>query len=154
MENEEQPMKQPIRTRDSGGRTRDSGERTRGRGGFAALLTALALGGSFSVHAQEGYPLDGSWSGERQVEGKSSRVLLVMSLQRDQSVKGFLLENGKRQPLQNVQLHPENWTVNFSLDGGYQVEGKIENLGSVSARKIVGKWSQGSNGGSFAVNIN
>jgi hypothetical protein len=139
METEEQPMKQPMRNR---GRC------------FTTLLAALALCGSFSVLAQEGFPLNGSWSGERQVNGKASRVLLNMELNRDQSVTGFVIENGKRQPLQNVKLHPENWTVSFALDGGYQVEAKIEDLGSTSARKIVGKWSQGKDSGNFNVELN
>jgi hypothetical protein len=121
---------------------------------FAALLGVLTLCGSFVVQGQEGYPLEGTWSGERQVNGKDSRVLLSLTLQRDQSVIGFVIENGKRQPLQNVQLRPESWTVSFTLEGGYQVEGKIENLGSFSERKIVGKWSQGSDNGNFAVKMN
>jgi hypothetical protein len=128
--------------------------RTRARGRFAALLTTLALCGSFSLFAQEGHPLNGSWSGERQVDGKSSRVLVVMELQRDQSITGFVLENGKRQPLQNVSLNPQDWTVSFALEDGAKVEGKIEDLGSNTARKITGQWAEGGASGAFSLDLN
>ncbi|MDR2212849.1 MAG: hypothetical protein LBE21_04410 [Pseudomonadales bacterium] len=120
----------------------------------AALVAALTLSGSFSLFAQEGFPLEGSWSGDRQVNGQSSRVLVVMQLQRDQSVTGFALEDGKRQPLQNVQLNPADWTVSFSIDGGYQVQGSLEELGSATLRRIVGKWTQGDASGDFALELN
>jgi hypothetical protein len=119
-------------------------------GKFAALCGALALCGSFALFAQEGFPLNGSWSGERQVDGRNSRVLVVMELQRDQSVSGFVIENGKRQLLRNVKLNPQDWTVSFALEDGSEVQGQIHDLGSNTERKIHGKWAQGD----FSLDLN
>ncbi|HWK53787.1 MAG TPA: hypothetical protein VNR18_05410 [Hyphomicrobiales bacterium] len=127
---------------------------TRARTLRNTLLATLLLCLGSLAPAQEGYPLNGSWSGQRVVDGANSRILLVMELQRDQSVTGYVIENGKRQALQDVQLHPSDWTVSFSLADGYQVEGAIEELGSTSQRKINGTWSQGGAGGAFHVELN
>jgi hypothetical protein len=112
-----------------------------------ALMTAVAF-------AQEGHPLTGSWSGERMVDGQPSRVLLVMDLQRDQKISGYVLENGKRSELQDVKLNTAEWSVSFALDQGYRVEGAIGELGSQTQRTITGTWTDGSKSGAFQVDIN
>jgi hypothetical protein len=112
-----------------------------------ALLAAVAF-------AQEGHPLTGSWSGERTVDGQPSRVLLVMDLQRDQKISGYVLENGKRSELQDVKLNTDEWSVSFALDQGYHVEGAIGELGSQTQRTITGTWTDGSKSGAFHVDIN
>ena len=43
---------------------------------------AMALVAAVSL-AQEGHPLTGSWSGNRVVDGKNARILMVMELARD-----------------------------------------------------------------------
>src|SRR5690554_1729052 len=80
----------------------------------AGLL--LALAGS-PVSAQEGHPLTGSWSGERVVDGRDSRVLMVLDLQRDQSFSGYVIENRARIPLKSATLDPTDWSVNIVLEG-------------------------------------
>ena len=112
-----------------------------------ALLAAVAF-------AQEGHPLTGSWSGERMVDGQPSRVLLVMDLQRDQKISGYVLENGKRSELQDVKLNTDAWSVSFALDQGYRVDGAIGELGSQTQRTITGTWTDGSKSGAFHVDIN
>jgi len=67
------------------------------------------------VLAQEGHPLTGSWSGSRSVDGKNSRVLMVMELARDQTISGYVMEQGKRVPLEAVSLDPATWSVTFAL---------------------------------------
>lgn len=125
------------------------------RGGTCAFAVALLCGLLASlVLAQEGHPLHGSWSGERVVDGKASRVLLVIELQRDQTLSGYVLEAGKRSALQEVVLHTDDWSVTFALDGGYQVSGNIGELGSQTARTITGSWTSGANGGAFHVDLN
>ncbi|MEY4642163.1 MAG: hypothetical protein RLZZ227_2157 [Pseudomonadota bacterium] len=117
-----------------------------------AVLFAALLGGESL--AQEGHPLTGSWSGNRMVDGKASRILLVMDLQRDQTITGYVLENGKRSALQNVELDASDWSVSFTLDGGYGVEGSIAELGSQTLRSINGTWTNGTGSGEFSVDIN
>src|SRR5687767_79722 len=116
----------------------------------AAALSLLTT----VLFAQEGHPLTGSWSGERMVDGQPSRVLLVMDLQRDQKISGYVLENGKRSELQEVKLNTDEWSVSFALDQGYRVEGAIGELGSQTQRTITGTWTDGSKSGTFHVDIN
>lgn len=116
----------------------------------AVVLSLLAT----VLAAQEGHPLVGSWSGDRMVDGKASRVLLVMELHRDQTISGYVLENGKKSALQDVALNTDKWSVSFALDEGYKVEGAIGELGSQTLRTITGTWTDGSKNGAFHVDIN
>ena len=126
------------------------------------LVALLLLSWAVTVTAQQGHPLTGSWSGDRSVDDGTSRVLLVLDLQPDQRITGYILERGARIPLSGVSLDPENWTVSFRGEGtdragnevGYAVEGKIENLGSINERAIVGTWRDGELSGEFRVVIN
>ena len=116
----------------------------------------------FSVLGQEGHPLDGTWSGDRIVNGDKVRVLLIMKLLPDQRIEGTLIENGVRLVLDNVVLDPADWSVNISVDGKarsgelvrYAVEGMIENLGSKSDRWLVGTWHGDGETGEFRVKMN
>lgn len=118
---------------------------------LASLLATLLVG---TALAQEGHPLTGSWSGNRMVDGAASRILLVMDLQRDQTITGYLMENGKRSAIQNLELDVSDWSVSFTLEGGYSVEGTIGELGSQTLRTIDGTWTDGSRSGDFSVDIN
>lgn len=118
---------------------------------FGAVVLSLLAS---VLSAQEGHPLVGSWSGERMVDGKPSRVLLVMELHRDQTISGYVLESGKKSALQDVALNTDKWSVSFVLDQGYKVEGAIGELGSQTLRTITGNWSDGSKNGAFHVDIN
>ena len=121
--------------------------------GLASLLNVL------TGFAQQGHPLTGSWSGYRIVDGKSSRVLLVMDLNRDQTISGYLLEDGQRVPVEAILLDPKSWTVAFSLadsKGGphYKVEASFKDMGSATNRKLEGKWAEGKSSGNFQVGLN
>lgn len=124
-----------------------------------ALLFAFAAG---PLSAQEGHPLTGSWSGERAVDGRDSRVLMVLDLQPDQSFSGYAIENRARIALQSAELNPHDWSVRLVLEGQdrdgnalrYEVDGRIENLGSWTGREIVGTWTDGSASGDFRVSRN
>jgi len=121
-------------------------------GWILAVVAAVAL-------AQEGHPLTGSWSGSRIVDGKSSRVLMVMELQRDRTISGYVMEQGKRAPLEAVVLDPQTWSVSFTLaaaDSGlhYKVEATFEDMGSATNRKLIGKWTEGNASGDFMVGLN
>ena len=121
-----------------------------------ACVMAIAVSAAL---AQEGHPLTGSWSGNRNVDGKNARVLMVMELARDQTISGYVLEQGKRVPLEAVTLDPATWAVSFSLgasEGGprYKVEAGFEDMGSATNRRLVGTWSNGTDSGDFSVRLN
>lgn len=121
-----------------------------------ACWLALALPAAL---AQEGHPLTGSWSGNRSVDGKNSRILLVVELARDQTLSGYVLEQGKRVPLESVQVDPATWAVNFALgasEGGprYTVQASFDDMGSATSRKLLGSWSDGKASGDFSVQLN
>jgi hypothetical protein len=118
---------------------------------IAAVVLALL---ATVLSAQEGHPLNGSWSGERMVDGKASRILLIMELHKDQMISGYVLENGKKSALQDVTLNTDAWSVSFALEQGYKVEGAIGELGSQTQRTITGTWTDGSKNGAFHVDIN
>lgn len=128
----------------------------------AAGTVLLLVLSSLPAGAQQGHPLTGSWSGERGVDGRDSRILMVLDLQRDQSLSGYVIENRARIPLTAVTLNPDDWSVNFVVDGqdregnaiSYEVDGTIENLGSWNAREIVGTWTDGRASGAFRVTLN
>lgn len=112
--------------------------------------------------AQEGHPLDGTWSGDRIVNGEKVRMLLVMRLQPDQSIESTLIEGGVRIPVHSIVLEPANWSISMVVDGRsrngdpvrYNMRGYIENLGSAKDRTIVGKWDNGTISGDFNLEIN
>jgi len=88
------------------------------------------------------------------VDGKASRILLIMELHKDQMISGYVLENGKKSALQDVTLNTDAWSVSFALEQGYKVEGAIGELGSQTQRTITGTWTDGSKNGAFHVDIN
>ena len=88
------------------------------------------------------------------VDGKPSRILLVMELHRDQTISGYVLENSKKSTLQDVALNTADWSVSFALEQGYKVQGVIGELGSQTQRTITGTWTDGSKSGEFHVDIN
>lgn len=111
--------------------------------------------------AQEGHPLTGTWSGNRESGEGSVRLLLIMNLQADQNIEGVLIENGSRIPL-DITLNPDDWSVIINAQGAtrsgdavnYRAEGVIENLGTVSQRVIRGTWNDGNSDGQFSVSLN
>jgi hypothetical protein len=112
--------------------------------------------------AQEGHPLTGSWSGNRNIDNDRTRVLLLLDLEPNQVISGTIIENGKRIPLTEVILDHESWAVKISAvatdEAGdavdYEINGVLENLGSATQRAIVGTWREGSSSGGFRLNIN
>jgi hypothetical protein len=126
-----------------------------------SFLALLILCVSVLVTAQEGHPLTGTWSGDRESNGSKVRLLLIMDLQPDQRIEGTLIESGARIPL-DITLNPEDWSVSIIAQGqnragdavNYQANGVIENVGTSTQRMIVGTWQDGGNVGEFQVRMN
>jgi len=125
------------------------------------LMALLLMSWSSWTLAQEGHPLQGTWSGDRTSNGEKVRILLILNHMPDQSIEATLIENGSRIPV-DVTLNPEDWSVSITVDGQtrsgepliYSANGTIENLGAVFGRKIVGTWRAGRDSGDFQVTMN
>jgi hypothetical protein len=109
------------------------------------LLPLLLLGAS-TVRAQEGFPLDGTWRGERQSVGKVGGTI-VMVLQWDgQKISGVINPGPTAIPISDARLVPDGWKVTFSArtaDGKpIKYEGTIGKLGDYD-RYIEGTWTEG-----------
>ena len=127
-----------------------------------AAVFIILLGFSYPLFSQEGHPLVGAWSGDRLVNNKNTRVLVLLDLQPDQEITGTIIENGVRIPLSDVTLDPQDWSVNISAVGedragntlSYKIQGIIGNLGSATQRNISGTWDDGTDTGSFRLQRN
>ena len=119
------------------------------RAWIAALL--LAAG---AAHAQEGFPLDGTWRGELEGSGKSP-VTVVMVLQWDgQAITGTINPGPNAVPIADAKLIPDGWHVTLAAKNAagkpIAFEGVIGDLGAYN-RTITGTWSEG--GRSFKVRM-
>ena len=110
------------------------------------LAGCLLVAASFAAQAQEGFPLDGTWRGERKADGASPVTVVIVMEWDGKQVKGLVNPGPNAMQLNDVKLTPQGWRVNgtATTKAGQQVtfEGAIEDLGSYS-RKIVGKWTEG-----------
>ena len=110
------------------------------------LMMVLMAGAAAVATAQEGFPLDGTWRGERKGEGEAP-VTIVMVMQWDgQKVTGVINPGPKAIQLVDAKLIPEGWKVSVSArtQSGQQIafEGAIQDLGAYD-RKITGTWTEG-----------
>jgi hypothetical protein len=103
---------------------------------------AIGLIAAGTTGAQEGFPLDGTWRGER--EGAGTIVLLM---QWDgQKVTGVINPGPKATPIAEAKLIPEGWRVTLSARtaAGETIafDGTIADLGAYD-RSISGTWTEG-----------
>ncbi len=109
------------------------------------LATALLLMVGVAS-AQEGFPLDGTWRGERPEAGKAA-VTIVLVLEWDgQKVSGVINPGPKSITLKDAQLIPEGWKVTLAATDAagkaISFEGTIGDLGAYH-RYIEGTWKEG-----------
>jgi hypothetical protein len=127
---------------------------------LVAVAVTIAL--SASVLAQAGHPLKGSWSGDwGPTPDHRNRVLLLLDWQ-DNEITGVINPGRDGVPLTSATLNPEDWTIRFEAEAPdergnmlqYVIEGKVENLGSWTNRRISGTWRHGEESGDFMVTLN
>jgi hypothetical protein len=109
------------------------------------LATFLVLMAAAGAVAQEGFPLDGTWRGER--EGGGANATIVMVMQWDgQKITGVINPGPKSIPIAEARLIPQGWRVMMSARtaSGQPIsfEGVIGDLGAYN-RNIDGTWKEG-----------
>jgi len=110
------------------------------------LLAVLLVVACVAAKAQEGFPLDGTWRGERQAPG-AAPVTIVMVLQWDgQKVTGIINPGPRALQLVDAKLIPDGWKVTLAATtaAGAPIafEGVLGELGAYH-RSISGTWTEG-----------
>ena len=110
------------------------------------LLAVVLLAAAALANAQEGFPLDGTWRGEREAAG-GAPATIVMVLQWDgQKLSGVINPGPKSIPIADAQLNPEGWHVSLAAKtaAGAPIafDGTIADLGEYN-RALTGTWTEG-----------
>ena len=110
------------------------------------LLMSLILSVAAVVHAQEGFPLDGTWRGQRQA-GTDTPVTVVMVLTWDgNKVSGLIDPGPKSIQIAKAELIPHGWRVKIEAQAktgeAISFTGVIGKLGAYD-RTITGTWIEG-----------
>ncbi len=111
-----------------------------------ALLAALLLAAAALANAQEGFPLDGTWRGEREAVG-GAPATIVMVLQWDgRKLSGVINPGPKAIPIADAQLIPEGWRVSVAARSAagapIAFDGALADLGKYN-RTLAGTWTEG-----------
>lgn len=105
------------------------------------LLFAAAVAG-----AQEGFPLDGTWRGEREGDGKAPVTIVIVMQWDGKNVTGIINPGPKAIQIGEAKLVPEGWrvTLNARDAAGKPIsfDGAIGELGAYN-RTISGTWTEG-----------
>ena len=118
------------------------------------LLMSLMLCAAVVGHAQEGFPLDGTWRGQR-VSGTDTPVTIVMVLDWDgKTISGLIDPGPKSIQIAKAELIPEGWQVEIEAHTkageAISFKGVIGKLGAYD-RTITGTWMEG--GRSYSVRM-
>jgi hypothetical protein len=120
--------------------------RAAGRNGPAVWIAGALLALSCGARAQEGFPLDGTWRGDRgATSGQSQRVVMIMKWN-GHGIEGMINPGPNSVAFESAALDPGTWTVRIEAqarDGTrIVVVGKLDELGSYH-RTLAGTWTQG-----------
>jgi hypothetical protein len=111
-----------------------------------SLLGILLVAASAAAVAQEGFPLDGTWRGERQAAGENPATIVMVMQWDGKKVTGVINPGPKAIQIADAKLVPEGWRVTVAAKNasGQAVafEGTLSDLGKYN-RSIAGKWTEG-----------
>jgi hypothetical protein len=114
------------------------------------VLAGLTL--ASAVHAQQGHPLTGTWSGDWGVSPTQRTQVTVVLNWDGKNVTGIINPGPDSIPISSVFVDVTKWTVRMEADTKEKVhisaEGRIEDIGSYH-RTIKGTWHQGATAGDF-----
>jgi hypothetical protein len=116
------------------------------RASVAAALLTLCAG---TAHAQEGYPLDGTWRGLIGAAGAEQRAVVIVMKWDGKRINGIVNPGRRSTSFTAAELDPHAWSVRFETviadpsgaSAPVVIEGELENLGSYH-RTITGTWTQ------------
>jgi len=118
------------------------------------LFACALLVASSAAVAQEGFPLDGTWRGERKVEGGSPATVVFVLQWDGKQVTGVVNPGPKSLTVKEGHLDPEGWKVALVAESSTgqkaTFEGTLEELGSYH-RFVAGTWTEG--GRSYSVRM-
>jgi hypothetical protein len=110
-----------------------------------SLLGILLLAATAAV-AQEGFPLDGTWRGERQAAGETPATIVMVMQWDGKKVTGVINPGPKAIQITDAKLIPEGWRVTVAAKNAsgqpISFDGTLADLGKYN-RSIAGKWTEG-----------
>lgn len=96
------------------------------------------------AHAQEGYPLNGTWRGYWGVPGGEKTLVVIVMNWDGENINGRINPGRNMIFFEEANLNPENWGVRFSSTSkqGEPItfEGVLENIGAYD-RTLRGTWT-------------
>ncbi len=117
-----------------------------------AGLTGVAVAQS-ALNEGQGHPLKGIWIGDWGPD-KAKRTPVLIEMNWDgKAITGSISPEADKIAFTKADVNYTNWSVHLEAQAGatkYVIDGKIENLGSLS-RSIVGTWMQGNQKGDFKI---
>jgi hypothetical protein len=117
------------------------------------LFACVLLAASTAAVAQEGFPLDGTWRGERKADGGNSTLVMVMEWN-GQQVTGVVNPGPRSLTIKEGRLDPDGWKVSIVAESATgqkaTFEGTLEELGAYH-RHVNGTWTEG--GRSYSVRM-
>jgi hypothetical protein len=115
-------------------------------------LAGLAAGQS-ALNEGQGHPLKGIWIGDWGPNKATRNPVLIEMNWDGKALTGSISPDADKIQFTKADLNPADWSVHLEAQSGatkYVINGKIENLGSLS-RSIVGTWMQGNQKGDFKI---
>jgi len=119
---------------------------------LCALVFLVSLA---SMHAQEGYPLVGTWYGDWGPTPQQRHDVTVVMTWDGKAIDGTIDPGPDAVPFKTATLDSSTWTVHIEAERAakgnsaavrYVIDGKLSNLGSYN-RTLTGTWMQGPNKG-------
>jgi hypothetical protein len=116
------------------------------------LLSGVATAQS-ALNEGQGHPLKGIWIGDWGPDKAKRTPVLIEMNWNGKAITGSISPDADKIAFTKADVDYTNWTVHLEAQSGgtkYVIDGKIENLGSLS-RSIVGTWTQGNQKGDFKI---
>jgi hypothetical protein len=110
------------------------------------LLAYVLVAASTVAVAQEGFPLDGTWRGERKADGGTAASLVLVMEWDGKQVTGVVNPGPKSLTIKEGRLDPEGWKVSLVAESATgqkaTFEGTLGEIGSYH-RHVSGTWTEG-----------
>ena len=117
------------------------------------LAVAGVAAGQGALNEGQGHPLKGIWIGDWGPNKATRNPVLIEMNWDGKALTGSISPEADKIAFTRAELNPADWSVRLEAQSGatkYVIDGKIENLGSLS-RSIAGTWMQGNQKGDFKI---